>query len=172
MRLFINAPYLPILSKANFLYTSHRSLYNPDKPGIEQGKVKHRECYMYECLSCKTIPFVINFTAIIKIKSLNPSFKVYNSHQRLRCGLTCFLWTCLFPGFRLMTVIQLAIAIQAIQAIQALRFPGILILAQSITTPPSFDDAVVGCSECCFLGGHISKKTDVLGASCDHLEHR
>ena len=23
-----------------------------------------------------------------------------------------------------------------------------------------------------FLGGHISKKTDILGASCDHLEHR
>ena len=109
--LFINAPYLPILSKANFLYTSHRSLYNPDKPGIEQGKVKHRECYMYECLSCKSIPFVINFTAIIKIKSLDPSFKVYISHHRLRCGLTCFPWTCLFPGFRLMTVIQLAIAI-------------------------------------------------------------
>ena len=104
-----------------------------------------------------------------KMKSLNQSFKVNISHHRLRCGLTCFPWTCLFPGFRF--YVGYTIGCSNIGYI-AVRFPGILILAQSITTPPSFDDAVVGCSECCLFRWTYLQETDVLGASCDHLEHR
>ena len=51
--------------------------------------------------------------------------------QRWRCGLTCFPWTCLFPGFRLVSFFQLAtIIIHRICLLVALRTPGILIIAQ------------------------------------------
>ena len=132
MRLFINAPYLPILSKANFLYTSHRSLYNPDKPGIEQGKVKHRKCYMYECLSCKSIPFLSSILTAIKKRSI-----VQSIIQSLHLSPQVEMWVDLFPMDMPLPRLQVSDGYTAGYSnigYIAVRFPGILILVQSITT--------------------------------------